>query len=479
MKNFITKVRLRNFQSHEDTEVEFKPGLNGILGKSDSGKTAILRAIRWCLYNEPSGIDFIREGEAQAEVSVSFQNDLEIIRTRSKSINRYTIVYPDGDPLILEHFGAKTPQEVYEATGIMPLDLDENFTTPINYQAQLDGPFLLNERDSVKASAIGRLVGVNYIDNAMRTSLRDRKKYTQRRQGLQERKEELEEDLKEFAGLDDQIKRLKRLKAVIDRLEEAQALKARLEALKKRQEGVQAEKEILEDRLARLAFVGDLDLALKSAGLNNARMNYLIRLRDQASSLIRERERNQEVLDKTNFLTRGQDLAKGLAKKASRLSQAQALGASWKAIQTQRGQLEKYQAGLRDLDRIDLKGLEARAKRHRSLEAIKKTLDDRRSRIQIGEGFVKKFQDLDQAGTRRDELEKRLAWLVRLQEAQGATSAIKASQEACSEDLKAKEASYQEAYQALIGALSSHKRCPLCHQEIDGHALAHIEETFK
>ena len=48
---YIKKIELHNFQSHEYTEMEFDRGLNVILGNSDVGKTAILRAIKWALYN--------------------------------------------------------------------------------------------------------------------------------------------------------------------------------------------------------------------------------------------------------------------------------------------------------------------------------------------------------------------------------------------------------------------------------------------
>ncbi|WP_035425703.1 AAA family ATPase, partial [Halalkalibacterium ligniniphilum] len=60
--NTINTVRLENFQSHLDTSIDFSTGLNVIVGQSDSGKTSILRAIRWVLYNQPRGTDFMRVG---------------------------------------------------------------------------------------------------------------------------------------------------------------------------------------------------------------------------------------------------------------------------------------------------------------------------------------------------------------------------------------------------------------------------------
>lgn len=45
--SYIKKLVVDNFQSHEHTEVEFGPGLNVIVGPSDHGKSALVRALRW------------------------------------------------------------------------------------------------------------------------------------------------------------------------------------------------------------------------------------------------------------------------------------------------------------------------------------------------------------------------------------------------------------------------------------------------
>ena len=75
---YIEKVILENFQSHKFTSVEFDRGLNIIVGASDSGKTAILRAIKWALYNDPAGDYFIREGATEASVSIFFSDKTSI-----------------------------------------------------------------------------------------------------------------------------------------------------------------------------------------------------------------------------------------------------------------------------------------------------------------------------------------------------------------------------------------------------------------
>ena len=53
----IRKLNIQNIQSHKNTELEFSPGINAIVGSSNNGKSAILRALYWVRYNRPLGID--------------------------------------------------------------------------------------------------------------------------------------------------------------------------------------------------------------------------------------------------------------------------------------------------------------------------------------------------------------------------------------------------------------------------------------
>ena len=47
---YIKKIILQNFQSHKYSIVELDEQLNVIVGPSDSGKSAIIRALKWVLY---------------------------------------------------------------------------------------------------------------------------------------------------------------------------------------------------------------------------------------------------------------------------------------------------------------------------------------------------------------------------------------------------------------------------------------------
>ena len=54
-------VSIRDFQIIKKASLTFKPGLTAIIGQSNNGKSAIFRAIKSCVYNEP-GATSIRNG---------------------------------------------------------------------------------------------------------------------------------------------------------------------------------------------------------------------------------------------------------------------------------------------------------------------------------------------------------------------------------------------------------------------------------
>ena len=46
----IEAVEIINFQPHENTVLEFAPGVNVIKGQSRSGKSSIIRSLEWLFF---------------------------------------------------------------------------------------------------------------------------------------------------------------------------------------------------------------------------------------------------------------------------------------------------------------------------------------------------------------------------------------------------------------------------------------------
>lgn len=71
----ILSVTLKNFKSHRDAHFEFQPGTNAICGENGAGKTSILEAIAWGLFNYKGPYrveDLICNGMSSAQVRITF-----------------------------------------------------------------------------------------------------------------------------------------------------------------------------------------------------------------------------------------------------------------------------------------------------------------------------------------------------------------------------------------------------------------------
>jgi exonuclease SbcC len=76
----ILSVSLYNFKTHRDRYVEFQPGINAISGENGAGKTSLLEAIAWVLFNYQGDYakeDLIRNGSGSAQVTVSFTSNYD------------------------------------------------------------------------------------------------------------------------------------------------------------------------------------------------------------------------------------------------------------------------------------------------------------------------------------------------------------------------------------------------------------------
>lgn len=82
---------IKNFQSISDAHLEFIPGINLILGQSNSGKTAILRAINALLSNPTYAKSFVKLGASKATVVMSYEGNEVIWEKPIKGSTTYIV----------------------------------------------------------------------------------------------------------------------------------------------------------------------------------------------------------------------------------------------------------------------------------------------------------------------------------------------------------------------------------------------------
>ena len=226
----IARVEIKGFQSHKDSDIPFGPGLTAIVGSSDSGKSSIIRALRFALYNEPRGAEFIRHGSVSASVKVTFSDGSYLERTRTRSSSgSYRIGLPDGTETEIKGFANNMPVDIPNTHQMPRIQLTKDLEATLSIGYQLDQPFLIGESPGTRASIIGKLAGVDLVDGAVREIAKEVLAESKELRRLKEERTAVEESLVEFQDLDETKTRLE---------EAAQKLKKLQDLQKKRDDAV-------------------------------------------------------------------------------------------------------------------------------------------------------------------------------------------------------------------------------------------------
>lgn len=267
----IRRVVIENFQSHERSELDFSQGLNVIIGPSDNGKSAVLRAIRWALYNEPRGSDFVRSGARECRVTVTMSDGAEIARellltkSGSPSRSRYIVRAPGAEDQVFEGFGTEVPAEVVRAHGMPQVLLDTDKRVVLSFGSQLEGPFLMAESGSLRARAIGRLLGVHVVDAAARNTQKDLRAVKAEVTRLEKELERYDAELKPYDDIPEQEARIEQAERMLAQAEELTVRLRRLEQIRADLDRAEFEEIRLAASLSQLADVEAAERGLRQA----------------------------------------------------------------------------------------------------------------------------------------------------------------------------------------------------------------------
>lgn len=190
----INKIKIHNFQCHRDLELEL--GRSTVLqGGSNHGKTAVLRAFYWVLYNEAPH-DFVSYwAQKKTKSGFTFKDDeytsviVEvdghvIERKRSKSFNGYIV-----DGTVFEALGTDVPEDV---TKIFNL-------SDASVQQQFDSPFLLSKTGGDASRYLNALAGLECVDDILTIAKRKVAEASEEATSAKESVEALEKETRQYA----------------------------------------------------------------------------------------------------------------------------------------------------------------------------------------------------------------------------------------------------------------------------------------
>lgn len=477
--NSIEKIILVNFQSHTYSELSLSKGVNVIVGPSDSGKTAIMRALRWNMFNDPSGVEFVREGESEVSVTVRFQNKVEVERKRTRSKNQYILRQPGEEELIFEGFGKNVPAEIEEAIGIKKVMLDDKKSLPLNFSDQLDGPFLLQETDAYKAQAIGRMVGVDLLDETMRDTLRDKKQIAIRREMLEADLQETEDSLKAFSDLDEEIAVREKVSEILFAVSDLREKTELAEAYRQERISIIENRRKAEDILKRYAvldLLGENISSLQNKVSQYGRERLLSALFKQNAF---NRKATASVLENYENVETLREKVREMREVKNSYDNILPLYLSLVAAQKAKTTNQKILDATKSLDAV--RSLEVQKKYNKLIDyrSLLAAFQELNARIIMGEAFLARFSQLDGLeklnGQMTEALEKDRSLHALLQE----QKRLNHEKEKLSADLARFVDDDRRAMDAYLNGLSEAGTCPLCKQPIDDGALHAIKHSLE
>jgi len=167
----LTRVVVKNFQALKNLVLELGPGVNVIRGRSDNGKSSLVRALS-CVFYQGEGDWFVRDGAKHAAVSVETDDDHAVEWKKGKSKNEYKL-----DGTRFGRVGRSVPEPVVEVLGVRPVQFGADTERRLHVQRQGEHGFLVNDSGAECARIIGGISGASVLADAVRRCSADVTKF--------------------------------------------------------------------------------------------------------------------------------------------------------------------------------------------------------------------------------------------------------------------------------------------------------------
>lgn len=217
----IKSLEIKNIQSHKNSRLEFSPGINALVGTSNNGKSAVLRALLWSILNRPLGTEILlsnwaydSKGKQSEEMSVTVEKPEGILtRRKFKTENEYVL---NGEKM--EAVKTDVPEDVKKFFAL----------SETNIQKQQDNPFLLSQSSGKTAEYFNKIVRLDIIDRVLTNAESTRRKMKNQVESSEQEERKLTEELEKYDWLDSVEKLIERCKVISEICEEVSGEKDEL-----------------------------------------------------------------------------------------------------------------------------------------------------------------------------------------------------------------------------------------------------------
>lgn len=212
---YIKQVKLINFQDHKETTVDFTEGVNLIVGSSDAGKSAILRAVNFVFQNDLRGNSFIRVGTTECSVTIVFSDGIEITRVKGTDVNNYILKDENEELHVFSKVASTVPEQIQKYLGNPPLDDKKR---PIAYADQMANLFLVDLNSSDLPRTLSELTGIQHLQTAAETLGKNARSYDRSIKERNDKIKKLNDDLVQYQYVDKDYESISTIQSELNNL---------------------------------------------------------------------------------------------------------------------------------------------------------------------------------------------------------------------------------------------------------------------
>ena len=344
----LNKIKLNNFVSHKNTELDLGYGINVVVGPNGAGKTSILDAISFALFN-----DYTNRGKKEnlinstakkcgatlefVEGGIKYSAEGSMERKKSAKGNLYRI--QNGSKTLLAQGGSAVLGEIEK---ILAMDKSMFFQSIYVQQGEIEE--LVTAKPAIRKALISRLLGVEDLEKAwqtikdiideynktqivLKTELDQRSTLENERQrhlttstelaaSIGSKRKELSKIEEKINALQTSLNQLKENKKAFDRLDKEKGIlektiaseKEKLETEQTELDKATAAKkltEILESEVIKLPFLEQYSQYILKRNEQEAKQQVLmekLRNLDRLEGVLKENEKNSALHHEKNAL---------------------------------------------------------------------------------------------------------------------------------------------------------------------------------
>lgn len=464
----IKKIKLHNFQSYVDQEIEFSDGYNVIIGESNQGKTSILRAIRFVAECKPAGKSMIRIGTTEASVTLTLENGTIIERFIGKRDNGYRVFYPDGT---ISEGNTRMVSEVQQIMGWNNLQIGDKEELSINYLKQGDGWFLTSETATDKARILGALNNTDGADAVIKD--------------VESKNMTINEDIKhenvEIANLAAEIDEVSQkrdnlieIKKIIEKAIVLEKIYDYLEKLRDYQEKC-SELEAI-DSIFNATQIEQIIAQVKN------KMLRLTMVQDKIAIINKEAEavyQYNQLLNELKCIENVQPIVNMVKENIKRYETL----CRWLGVaQSEQRNIEVFNqqiAQLKGVDDLDVKSITDKINKYIAINNAMAALNTSVYKMKAADEFIQASHVVDSFGDAKYAIQAKLEKLLRLQQLLNAHEQLLAECNLNEKLLKNATEQYDIAVQDKVDFLREHHTCPWCYSEINDETIEIIIEKSK